>query len=287
MKRFWAIAPYEHRDYDVWEAVWRWNLKNGHITLGWGIDRDPSNLTKQQLVRAVQKLLPERTSGSHQSIARMIWYFYHDIHKGDIILARRGIREIAGFGTVTRTAYYDPRKSRKMPAENQFENFINVRWHDSPRDLKFEKSVFGVPTLQPIPDSKVETLLGATGDSSSQDEEEDAQAFPEGKEMYRLHRSRERNREVVQRAKSRRCAGDPSLHCDVCGFSFVENYGKLGSGYVEAHHCIPISKAKRTVYTRAKDFALVCSNCHRMLHRRRPWLHLQQLRSVLLRKKIA
>jgi 5-methylcytosine-specific restriction protein A len=26
---------------------------------------------------------------------------------------------------------------------------------------------------------------------------------------------------------------------------------------------------------------LVCSNCHRMIHRRRPWLTIEQLRSIL------
>jgi hypothetical protein len=33
--------------------------------------------------------------------------------------------------------------------------------------------------------------------------------------------------------------------------------------------------------TRLSDLALLCSNCHRMVHRRRPWLRLGQLTSLL------
>ena len=30
-----------------------------------------------------------------------------------------------------------------------------------------------------------------------------------------------------------------------------------------------------------KDIALVCANCHRMLHRKRPWLNMDDLKKVL------
>ena len=33
--------------------------------------------------------------------------------------------------------------------------------------------------------------------------------------------------------------------------------------------------------TRLRDLALVCANCHRMLHRRRPWLGIRGLRKLL------
>ena len=36
--------------------------------------------------------------------------------------------------------------------------------------------------------------------------------------------------------------------------------------------------------TKEKDIVLVCSNCHRMLHRHRPWLSAVELKSVLLSK---
>ena len=70
------------------------------------------------------------------------------------------------------------------------------------------------------------------------------------------------------------------LSCQVCNFSFEENYGGLGKGFIEAHHIFPISELTEETPTKVEDIALVCSNCHRMLHRRRPWLSLEELNKV-------
>ncbi|MCA9085822.1 MAG: HNH endonuclease [Planctomycetaceae bacterium] len=44
---------------------------------------------------------------------------------------------------------------------------------------------------------------------------------------------------------------------------------------------IPISEPTNDRITRIANLALVCSNCHRMLHRRRPWLGIDQLKNIL------
>jgi hypothetical protein len=113
--------------------------------------------------------------------------------------------------------------------------------------------------------------------------EDDELAFPEGKQAYRTHLKRERKLAVTRRAKKQRLAQDPFLRCDVCGFSFAERYGdKYGQGFIEAHHTLPLSQAKSEVMTRVEDIALVCSNCHRMLHRLRPWLSMGELKNLLV-----
>ena len=111
--------------------------------------------------------------------------------------------------------------------------------------------------------------------------EDDEEAFPEGKEVYRLHRTRERNPKVAELAKTKRLKKDPSLHCEVCAFSFVEIYGELGESFIEAHHTIPLSDTDGEIETHIEDIALVCSNCHKMLHRRRPWLAIGELKEML------
>lgn len=95
----------------------------------------------------------------------------------------------------------------------------------------------------------------------------DLGAFAEGEEKGRWHLTRERNQTLVRLAKDRRRQQDPSLRCDVCGFSFVQRYGERGADFIEAHHIIPLSKLRRSSRTHVEDLALVCSNCHRMLHR--------------------
>jgi predicted HNH restriction endonuclease len=111
-------------------------------------------------------------------------------------------------------------------------------------------------------------------------EEDDEISFPEGREIYRLHKSKERNKELIRLAKERHLKNDNKLCCQVCGFSFVDTYGEIGHGFIEAHHIFPISQLTEETATKIEDLALVCSNCHRMLHRRRPWLTIENLKAI-------
>ncbi|WP_079530620.1 HNH endonuclease [Halobacillus hunanensis] len=49
---------------------------------------------------------------------------------------------------------------------------------------------------------------------------------------------------------------------------------------MECHHSIP-SQSLRQGIKKLKDLVLVCSNCHRMLHRKTPWLTKKQLKSLI------
>lgn len=111
--------------------------------------------------------------------------------------------------------------------------------------------------------------------------EDEEQSFPEGKLKYRLHRMKERSRKLSKAVKDARLREVGELLCDVCGFSFRERYGDLGDGYIEAHHTVAISELKKETHTKVNDIALVCSNCHRMLHRKRPWLGMSELRLLI------
>lgn len=71
------------------------------------------------------------------------------------------------------------------------------------------------------------------------------------------------------------------LRCDVCQFSFSDKYGELGAGFIEAHHTIPVSQLKGERRTNIKDMALVCSNCHRMLHSGNQLLSVSELKDKI------
>ena len=58
------------------------------------------------------------------------------------------------------------------------------------------------------------------------------------------------------------------LKCEVCGFDFKKVYGKLGAGYIEVHHKKPVSDGER-ITDLDNDLVMLCSNCHRMIHRGR------------------
>jgi len=56
----------------------------------------------------------------------------------------------------------------------------------------------------------------------------------------------------------------------------------LGEDFIECHHTRPLSELLKERPTRIGEIALVCSNCHRMLHRRRPWLGIHELSAIIV-----
>ena len=103
----------------------------------------------------------------------------------------------------------------------------------------------------------------------------------EGKVLTRVHKSRERNSKIVQRKKKRILDEAGSLVCEACGFDFVKKYGELGYGFAECHHSKPVSELEPGEKTRISDLRVVCANCHRMIHRAKPWLSVDQLKRLV------
>lgn len=83
----------------------------------------------------------------------------------------------------------------------------------------------------------------------------------EGELRLITHLVKERNRKIINE-KKRQAIIDNSLQCEVCSFSFEQTYQ---SNFIECHHLNPIGEAG-VRETKLEDLALVCSNCHRMLH---------------------
>jgi 5-methylcytosine-specific restriction endonuclease McrA len=100
----------------------------------------------------------------------------------------------------------------------------------------------------------------------------------EGQPMVVQHVRRERSRRL--RSKKVEAAGErPS--CEACGFEFERVYGERGRGFIECHHLIPVSELDPATPTRLEDLALLCANCHRMVHVSRPWLGIDELTHLL------
>lgn len=112
----------------------------------------------------------------------------------------------------------------------------------------------------------------------AEDDEDDAEFYPEGKQKYAWHRKLERSPKFAKKVKDRRLRDTGDLSCDVCGFSFQKFYGPIGAGFIEAHHTVPIATFRGQRITQLKEISLVCSNCHRMLHRINPLVSIADLR---------
>jgi 5-methylcytosine-specific restriction enzyme A len=126
----------------------------------------------------------------------------------------------------------------------------------------------------------VEEGISAATTTVASDVDDFAEA-PEGRVLTRLHRTRERSRKLVDRKKSQALKEHGRLQCEACAFNFAEHYGDHGDGYIECHHVKPVHELQPGERTKLSDLALVCANCHRMIHRLRPWLSLEQLQLVI------
>lgn len=93
----------------------------------------------------------------------------------------------------------------------------------------------------------------------------------EGAHRLRQHYARERSRTLIQKKKEAfAIAHSGRVYCEVCGFDFGERYPKLlGEGFIEVHHLDPLFTKFASKKTTLDDLLLVCSNCHRMIHRTR------------------
>ena len=89
----------------------------------------------------------------------------------------------------------------------------------------------------------------------------------EGKVLFRLHRFKERNSKITALKKSKYLKANGKLDCEACGFEFQKVYGDIGKNFIECHHLIPLNEIEGETKTKLDDLALLCSNCHRMIHK--------------------
>ena len=97
------------------------------------------------------------------------------------------------------------------------------------------------------------------------------QEFTEGEIFIRLSRHRKRESKArLAKIEHALASGNGRLCCEVpgCGFDFVKVYGEVGRGYAHVHHKLPLSALPPNgAKVRLEDLAIVCANCHAIIHR--------------------
>lgn len=158
---------------------------------------------------------------------------------------------------------------------NQLEQVV---WDEFARDR---------PRLRAVAAAISATVAAPDGAGAVPTEDVDEFEAPEGRVLFRLHRSRERSRTLVRRKKDLTLERLGRLSCQACDFDFSERYGRLGEGFIECHHTVPVSQLRPGDRTRLQDLALVCANCHRMLHRGGETLTIAALREIIRGRRAA
>ncbi len=93
------------------------------------------------------------------------------------------------------------------------------------------------------------------------------------------HRRRERDPGLVRRKRAQVLRRTGSLACEACGFDSNAEWGV--EGIIDCHHLKPVSELEPGTKTKLADTRLLCPNCHRLVHSRRPWLSWQELLDLL------
>ena len=195
-----------------------------------------------------------------------------------LILAE--LREVVESGK-ERTLHWDYRPSRRKDDRNEErKRYFERYFGDTHAAVSIPQEVDAVADF--ISELFDLAECRAKADELAPDTPEIGARFNEGKFRERLHRERERNSEVTRRAKAEALLKYGRLRCQCCNFDFKDVYGSIGEGYVEAHHTKPVSDIHEDgEETKIEDIALVCSNCHSMLHRKRPWLGMTELKNLI------
>ena len=96
-----------------------------------------------------------------------------------------------------------------------------------------------------------------------ENDEEKFKGFEELKK-FRFHKRIERNIQLSKKVKTIQ-----GYTCKACNINFEDKYGPIGKNFIEAHHLKPISKltGNKVELDVRTDFAVLCSNCHSMIHR--------------------
>lgn len=103
---------------------------------------------------------------------------------------------------------------------------------------------------------------------------ENIKLYSEGKIKNVTYRTYDRSPAARQA-----CLERYGYDCAVCGFNFFEAYGMLGKDYIEVHHLKQIADiGKEYKINPITDLRPVCANCHRMLHKKRPAISIEELK---------
>ena len=168
---------------------------------------------------------------------------------------------------------FDPNtESKGLPKGNHLEGKIWEEYAENRSELRKIAELIKETILQGI------VLSGA-------ESEESLEMETEGRVIGTIHTRHERslkNKQNKVKDFKRRYGG---LYCEACKFDFEKTYGERGVDFCEVHHEIPISEMRPGYKTQIQDLRCVCANCHRIIHRRRPWLTVDEVKNLLVENK--
>lgn len=217
------------------------------------------------------------------------------LRSGDTVFMTRLVVEpkgIIGVASVVGEPFEEPHwdSNRALAGELVLRVNLEFRGLDSSPVISFDelRSLFpsvawgsetGCIAIDDSAGTKLVEVLGARGITG--------QSPPEDVEKLSVYFEGNR-REVTtatyaRNAKARQaCLDHHGYSCVICNFNFGEFYGQIGEEFIEVHHLKPVSeRGGEYLVNPIEDLRPVCANCHRMLHKRREPLAIEELRALM------
>lgn len=193
----------------------------------------------------------------------------YEMKAGDVIYVKQGPK-IVGKGVVRGSYHFDAKFRLIDPNGEPWAHQVPVKWVP---DFPEVKVLLGSEplTVKELSSDNVRKLKVVAKNVSEHIRRREA---TEG-EIYRKEVIfRNRNRALIQAKKA-----NSDYRCEVCGFKFREEYGAIGQDYIIAHHLKLISTG--VARTTIDDIALLCANCHAMVHVKNPPVAIEDLRNFV------
>jgi hypothetical protein len=109
----------------------------------------------------------------------------------------------------------------------------------------------------------------------------DAIGAVEGRRRFVQHLAAERVPSLAKAKRRQVLEQTKRLACEVCGFDFAEFYKPYADKFCEVHHRKPLGELDAPSRTTLEDLAVLCSNCHRVIHLIKPMPTVEDLRRHL------
>lgn len=158
MKRYWVITPYDSTKKDIFNRVWRFDLQHGTIALGW---KKLGNVMNLDMTEEEYNTLYIQKYGKDSAYHRKsFWRLIKNVSIGDIVVARKGRKEMIAKGEVTKLPYYDEKLGQDRvgnSTSDSYNNFIGVNWQEM--NIKYGDLVFPMFTIWEISDKVYGVLV--------------------------------------------------------------------------------------------------------------------------------
>lgn len=192
--------------------------------------------------------------------------------KGDVIYAKQGSK-IVGKGIIKGSYQFDAKFRIIDPDGRPWAHQVPVEWQPDFVEVRLK---LGDQQTWAVRELSKDSLVRLKAETKATIQREAL----EGQTYIKEGTFRKRNAALIQAKKA-----NSDYRCEVCGFSFEKAYGLIGRDFIIAHHIEPLSKRSRPSRTKLEDIALLCANCHEMVHTRNPPLSPAQLRKKISKRR--